>query len=155
MKYLLLPVPGLVVACVAVRYKIDVLHRFFTATENCQALCHFRVLPIFMAKWWLTQEHICRDFFTDFQKLCLHKHCWIKPKPDITISNFNSSCFKHLHWAERCRQRPLSFILQLFHSSPVAQGAPVKTASRIFDRSQSCYFVEIKPVKSTHLKFTA
>lgn len=84
-----MPIPRLVVVCVNWwQWGIKVIYcTGFSLWLKCLGYLPLQDLTIFMAKkLWLIQKSIFRHLFTDFQKLCLHKYCWIKPKLDTTIS---------------------------------------------------------------------
>lgn len=142
-----MPVPRLVVTYVNwwhSRYKSNLCYSFFSVTEMPKLFA----ITEFYNIWGKEMAAFTR---THFQELC---H-WLRNAACINIVEsfqFQLHTTFALGW-EMWAATSLSFILQLLHSSPAAQGAPVKTGSRIFDRSQSFHFIAIKSLKNTHLNF--
>lgn len=84
-----MPIPRLVVLCVNWwQSGIKVIYCTGVSLQlKCPSYFPLQDFTIFTAKKLrLVTKSIFRHFFTDFQKLCLRKYCWIKPKVAITIS---------------------------------------------------------------------
>lgn len=129
----------------AVMYKSCLLYRFSLQLKYPSYL-PLQNVTVFMQRNCALRRNSFSGTFSDIQKLCLHKCCWIKPELRITIS---IPVVRNFYIRLRGRQIPLSFILYI---SSIRR-PEWKPASEYL--TESSHFIEIKPLKSTHLIPTA
>lgn len=93
----------------AVMYKSCLLYRFSLQLKYPSYL-PLQNVTVFMQRNCALRRNSFSGTFSDIQKLCLHKCCWIKPELRITIS---IPVVRNFYIRLRGRQIPLSFILYI------------------------------------------